>query len=97
MTVGKSAIPHELHHVEQVESRMLLGLVLGILSAMLVLVLGANWVQCIVALEVPWFGSWMGGYGASILQAYLRGEEPYKGSHLEEAAYSLTQKEVGKK
>lgn len=85
-------IPHELHHVEQIEARMLAGFVLGLTSAAITLWFGASNLHAILALEVPWFGSWIVNYLASLAQAYLRGEDPYRGSHLEEAAYALTDK-----
>ena len=86
-------LPHELVHVEQTEARMLAGLVIGLASAAVSLYYGAGLVQALIALELPWFGAWMVGYTASLAQAYIRGEDPYKGSHLEEAANALTDDE----
>jgi len=90
---GRKALPHELHHVEQGEARMLAGFILGLVSAVIALHSGSSIMHCIFALEVPWLGSWLVGYFASLAQAYLRGEDPYRGSHLEEAAYALTEDE----
>lgn len=83
---------HELVHVEQFEARMLSGFVLGLFCAITFLVEGCREAALISALTV-WLASWPLGYAASLAQAHLRGEDPYRGSHLEEAAYDATRKE----
>ena len=90
ISFGKhKCIPHELHHVEQCEARMLAGFIIGLASAAVTLFFDRNPWHALIALELPWFGVWPLGYLASLAQAYLRGEDPYYGSHLEEAAYAL--------
>jgi len=71
---------HEHIHVEQYEAAMLAAFVFSITAV----AAGADWRVCLMA----WL---LGGaiiYMASLIQAWLRGEKPYEGSHLEEAAYS---------
>lgn len=91
---GRKALRHELHHVEQFESRMLSGFLLGLVSMIVALAYGSPILHCVIALEIQWFGAWLVGYFASLAQAYLRGEDPYLGSHLEEAAYALADDEL---
>ena len=79
---------HELVHVEQFEARMLAGFILGLAACISCLLGGAvntaPWAGLLI-----WMVAWPLGYTASLVQAYLRGEDPYKGSYLEEAAYAL--------
>ncbi|MEN6368297.1 MAG: hypothetical protein ABFD77_01190 [Thermotogota bacterium] len=81
---------HELVHVEQFESRMLCGFVLGLLCAVSFLVDGCSEAAIACALFV-WLLSWPLGYVAAMVQAYLRGEDPYSGNELEESAYAQTE------
>ncbi len=91
---GRASLTHERHHVEQTEARMLAGFIMGLASLVVALLFGSGPGHCLLALEIPWFGSWLLGYGASVGQACLRGEDPYAGSHLEEAAYALTEDDL---
>jgi hypothetical protein len=73
-------VKHELRHVEQAEASSAVGL-------FLTLALGwpVGWpALCLWAL-LPLLG-YLGG----MLTAVLRGEDPYRGNHLEEAAYDHT-------
>lgn len=73
---------HEHVHVEQFEAAMLLSFVVGIVM----FASGSEWwVSALV-----WNLGGALAYCASLLQAWLRGESPYRGSHLEESAYSQT-------
>jgi hypothetical protein len=78
---------HELVHVEQFEAIMLAGLLSGIICLFLCSIFCDVW-RAVIAGGVVWITAWPFGYTASLLQAYLRGEDAYHGSHLEEAAYS---------
>ncbi len=71
---------HEHIHVEQYEAAMLSSFTIGIAM----LASGSVWWMCLAVwlLGGPW------AYIASLVQAWLRGEDMYRGSHLEEAAYS---------
>lgn len=80
---------HELVHVEQFESTMLVGFILGMFCAVAFLINGCGRHALIPSLII-WLASWPLGYAASVAQAYLRGEDPYRGSHLEEGAYDAT-------
>lgn len=81
------ALPHELVHVEQYEVRMLCGFIFGIIFALASMTLAG-----LVVSAFAWISAWPLGYAASLVQAYLRGEDPYKGSELEESAYSQMEK-----
>jgi hypothetical protein len=72
-----TVMSHELIHVEQFESH-------GLATIALVLAFAPfTWpLALVVWLVFPWVL-----YGAGMLTALLRGEDPYRGSHLEEAAY----------
>jgi hypothetical protein len=73
---------HEHIHVEQFEAAMLLSFVVGVVM----LISGSEWwVSALV-----WLLGGSTAYYASLAQAWLRGEKPYRGSHLEESAYSQT-------
>lgn len=74
---------HELIHVEQYEVAMLVAFVAGQIifwsrMDMVGLVFGA----------IFWVLGWYIVYGASMLQAWLRGETHYRGNVFEESAYS---------
>jgi hypothetical protein len=73
---------HEHVHVEQYEAAMLASQVIGIAAYFA----GAAWWMCLAIWLLG--GAW--AYGAALVQAWLRGEEPYRGSHLEESAYAQT-------
>lgn len=73
---------HEHIHVEQFEAAMLLSFAIGI-------VMSVSGSDLVVSAGVWIFGGPM-AYCASLCQAWIRGEHPYRGSHLEEAAYSQT-------
>lgn len=76
---------HEHRHGEQYEAAGLCSLFIALWAF-----LGA--VECWLAL-----GVWVGGpwlyMGAGYAVAWLRGEDPYRGSHNEEAAYALAPEE----
>ncbi len=78
--IDTSTETHEHVHVEQYETAMLTSFVVGIIMVLS----GSVWWACIAV----WLSGWAWSYVASILQAWFRGEKPYRGSHLEEAAYS---------
>lgn len=84
---GPSVLAHEQHHVEQNEAASIGGLILGLI----VLLLTRSWeglgamIFCWVA--TPWFA-----YIGALLVAWLRGENAYRGNHLEEGAYDATRK-----
>lgn len=69
---------HELHHVEQQESAALTGLVLGALFSALC--------KALWPLLVLWVGLPILHYFASSAVSWLRGEDAYRGNHLEEGA-----------
>ena len=75
-------------HVEQYEAAMLTGWVVAILATVAVFV--ENFYVKAGILGALWVFGWLYHYGATMVQAWLRGEAPYWGSHLEEAAYALT-------
>lgn len=77
---------HELVHVEQFEARMLAGFVVGLLCITSFMIDGCA-VAALVCGAFVWLLSWPVGYTASMGTAYLRGEDPYRGSYLEESAY----------
>ena len=87
---------HELVHVEQFESRMFSGFILGLLCAVSFLVDGCT-TAAILSAAFVWLLSWPVGYAASLGQAYLRGEDPYSGSEMEESAYAQTDSEEDKR
>ena len=76
---------HEHEHSEQGEAAMLRGLAVAIVVAVVLLALGHPQAALWTGLAL-----WITGYwrmGASHVTAWLRGEDPYRGSHIEEAAY----------
>lgn len=80
-----SVLAHELHHVEQNEAASIGGLILGLI----VLLLTRSW-EGLGAVFLCWITSpWFAYIGATIT-AWLRGESPYRGNHLEEGAYDAT-------
>ena len=82
---AESVSKHELVHVEQGEASVVGGIFTGLLA---VLITHSIW-------SVPlfffcWITSWWMAYLGSMVAALLRGEKSaYRGSHLEEAAYSI--------
>lgn len=72
---------HEHSHSEQYEAAGLIGSLVG-LCAFLGAV--APWLGVVAWVGVPW-----ADMGAGFVVAWLRGEDPYRGSHNEEAAYAL--------
>jgi hypothetical protein len=83
---------HELVHVEQFETRMFAGFILGLLCLVSFLVDGCLDAAVACSLFV-WLLSWPLGYAAAMGQAYLRGEDPYGGNECEESAYSQTRED----
>ena len=79
---------HEDQHIEQYEFIMLGCFLLSGISAGTIHLVGGEvlwWLHLAL-----WVFGWELFYVCSLLQAWLRGESPYRGSVLEEAAYSLT-------
>ena len=78
---------HEHFHVEQYEAAMLAGLILSGSVFLATFLTGGKpiWVMHIAM----WVGFWAFSYSMSALQAWLRGESGYRGSHLEEGAYAI--------
>lgn len=80
---------HESVHVEQYEVAMLLGLMLAVVVFVGGLVSGN-------LLFGPAVAVWSASYFLLVVSgwaiAYLRGEDPYRGSQHEESAYSLVEK-----
>jgi len=76
-----STVHHELRHAEQQQASAILGDVL----ALICLFYGQWFWATILAAG---FGAL--NYGAATLAALIRGEDPYRGNHLEEAAYDST-------
>jgi len=76
---------HEHIHLEQAEAAQLASFIYGLS----VLLMWRTTEAAIYGLVI-----WVGGaafiYCCTMLQAWFRGEEPYRGNHLEEAAYGLT-------
>jgi hypothetical protein len=70
---------HEHVHVEQYEASMLASFLIAIAVA----ITGSFALACSI-----WVSGGFLYYMCSIIQALLRGENPYTGSHLEESAYS---------
>jgi hypothetical protein len=77
---------HEHFHVEQFEALCLHGL----LVALAIVAVGRDFPSMLLGACV-WVVSGYMGYLASVFQAWIRGESAYEGSHMEEAAYSLTE------
>lgn len=77
-------VSHERVHVEQFEAAGLCGLLIAVIVA-----LCGVW-----PLAVFLFTAWpLAPYGAASLVAALRGENAYRGNHLEEAAYDATREQ----
>jgi hypothetical protein len=78
---------HEHVHVEQFEGACVSGFILGLLAFVPVISLGHP--EAAVGL---WLGIWWAGYMlmgiGNWIAAWLRGEDPYRGSAHEESAYS---------
>jgi hypothetical protein len=84
---------HEHVHAEQAEAAQLASFVYGLT----IVVINPNLGGAIHGLVV-WTSGAAVVYGCSMLQSWFRGEEPYRGNHLEEAAYGLTRlrrKDIG--
>lgn len=84
---------HEHVHVEQFVAAMIMSLVQALISLLFV-GLSGDWTTGVQLALVLWV---IGGFlfaAAGWLTAWLRGEDPYRGSFHEEAAYSLTREEV---
>ncbi len=79
---------HEHHHTEQFEVSMLIGFLISCVVVTVLYLTGStpNWW---LVLGI-WNLSWPVTVLCSMFQAWIRGEAAYKGSVLEEAAYSLT-------
>ena len=77
---------HENVHVEQFEASMLRALMVATVYAIVFLALGHPITALVTFLVHWWLGYWLMG-GANWLTAWLRGEDPYRGSHHEEGAY----------
>jgi hypothetical protein len=71
---------HENDHVEQYEVVELFAAVAAGAS----LAAGANWILCLAM----WLVAWPLFYALSVFVAWLRGEDPYRGSCLEEGTYA---------
>jgi len=84
---GVETLQHELHHVEQNEAASIGGLILGIL----VLLLTRSW-EGLGALVFCWISSPWFAYVGALIAAWLRGEDAYRGNHLEEGAYDATRR-----
>lgn len=91
-----SAKRHELVHVEQFEARMFAGFIMGLVCMVSFLVDGCH-DAAIASAVLVWLLAWPVGYAASMGQAYLRGEDPYRGNELEESAYAQTGSEEDKR
>lgn len=76
-------LDHELVHVEQVEAHGVVGFLLGLGS-----LLAGSWV---VALAL-WGCMHVVLYAGAAIVAWFRGEDPYRGNYLEEAAYNAEKK-----
>lgn len=79
---------HEHTHVEQYEAAMLGGLFISVIILVVLLLMGQ--VPCWPLHLGIWLLSSKVSYGASVAQAWIRGEDGYRGSHLEEAARAVT-------
>ena len=77
---------HEHRHVEQFEAAMLRSFIVGGSNAVVLAALGHPIAALVVGLVTWWAGYLLMGI-ANWLTAALRGEDPYRGSHHEEAAY----------
>jgi len=80
-----AVLAHELHHVEQNEAASIGGLILGLV----VMVLTRSW-EGFGSLFFLWFATPRFAYIGAMVAAWLRGENPYRGNHLEEGAYDAT-------
>jgi hypothetical protein len=88
-TQGWSQIQeHEHVHVEQLEAASLYGLFVAIAVFVVLMALGHFTVGPIFGVLLWWLSILL-STGAAMATAWLRGEDPYRGSHTEEAAYSL--------
>ena len=77
-TASDVALRHELRHTKQTDSNTVAGLLLAIPVAF-----ESWWMAAIVWVTMP-----ICAYVGAMLIAWLRGEDPYRGNHLEEAAYA---------
>ena len=74
---------HEHVHVEQYEVAMLIGFIFAVATVCVFHNLAA-----LIVGGVFWVFSWVIMYAASAVQAWLRGEDGYRGNIFEESAYS---------
>jgi len=78
---------HEHVHVEQFEAAMLSALLTSVWVSIVVAALGHGLAALVLWLLLWWSGGLLGPVGGWIA-AWLRGEDPYRGSAHEESAYS---------
>jgi len=83
----QGALGHEMHHVEQNEANSIAGLFLGAVALALMQSWGGVGALIFFWVTTPWFA-----YLSATITAWLRGENPYRGNHLEEGAYDATKK-----
>ena len=81
---------HEHIHVEQYEAGMLRSFIIGLLVFLGATLMGQLFIGLILGWNIWAFGS-IFTFGPNWLQALIRGEEAYMGSHHEEAAYAQTE------
>jgi hypothetical protein len=84
---GKPWAPVQVHehiHVEQYEAAMLRAFVIAVLVAAVGQSIASYWLAGAV-----WFTGYFQMGAANWTTAWFRGENPYRGSHHEEAAYAL--------
>lgn len=77
---------HEHKHVEQYEASMQRALLVGLVVGVELLALGHPVAALSTFLSMWWAGYLLMG-AAGWSTAWLRGEDPYRGSHFEEGAY----------
>jgi hypothetical protein len=79
---------HEHVHVEQCEASMLRSFLVALGIGIELWLLGHPTAAIVSALVIWTFGYWAMGIGGWVT-AWLRGEDAYRGSHHEEAAYAI--------
>ncbi len=82
---NETTIRHELHHTEQQEASALAGLMVGIIAASI-----AHTGWGVPIFFMCWISAGWFAYLGAMLAAWLRGENSYRGNHLEEGAYDAT-------
>jgi len=85
---------HEHKHTEQFEASMLRAFIVGSLFAIVIAALGHPVAALVAFLVHWWMGYWWMGL-ANWLTAFVRGEDPYRGSQHEEAAYDAAKETHG--